>query len=216
MYLPHGVDTEAFDPRLRNDSWRRSRSPQKKQILLFAGRLVWEKDLQTLIEVYKLLESERDDWILMLAGNGPIRGALEAAMPRALFLGNLHGSDLSVAYASSDIFVFPSTSETFGNVTLEAMASGVVPICVREGGASALIRDGETGFVAQPRNPREIVSRIRELLDDPGRRAEMAKRAREFALLCEWERVFDRLFQTYDEVVNGTLSAGLDDGRQVA
>jgi glycosyltransferase involved in cell wall biosynthesis len=85
---------------------------------------------------------------------------LKEQMPDAVFLGQLSGNDLSTAYASSDIFVFPSTTETFGNVTIEAMASGVPPICAKEGGAYGIIDDGVTGLIAKPRDPVDLSNKI--------------------------------------------------------
>jgi glycosyltransferase involved in cell wall biosynthesis len=200
-YLPHGVDAESFHPRFSSAEWRGTISPEGRNILLFAGRLVWEKDLRTLIGVYDLLRSRRRDWVLALAGDGPIRGELEAAMPDAKFLGHLVATELSTAYASSDIFVFPSTTETFGNVMLEAMASAVPPICSREGGACGVVEDGVTGFVTAPRDAADITARVEFLLDHPDRRAEMARSALAYARSQRWEAIFSRLFAAYDAVI---------------
>jgi phosphatidylinositol alpha 1,6-mannosyltransferase len=202
-FLPHGVDCRLFDPSFRSEEWRRSVSSEGKPILLFAGRLVWEKDLRTLVEASETLLGRRQDWVLALAGDGPVRRELEGAMPHARFLGRLGEAALSTAYASSDIFVFPSTTETFGNVTIEAMASGLPPICAREGGASGSIEHGVTGFVTRGRDARDLVLHIERLLDHPELRAAMGGRALEYARTQTWESVFKRLFEGYEEVVRG-------------
>ncbi len=200
-FLPHGTDTRTFHPRFRSAEWRQTMSPGGKSILFYAGRLVWEKDLRTLIGVYDLLSRRRKDWVLVIAGDGPIRGELEAAMPDARFPGYLSGQDLSVAYASSDVFVFPSTTETFGNVMLEAMASAVVPVCASEGGACGVVEDGVTGFVTRPRDPADIAAKVEFLLDNPGVRCEMGRSAFTFAGTRTWGKIFTRLFAAYAEVI---------------
>jgi phosphatidylinositol alpha 1,6-mannosyltransferase len=199
--LPHGVDAEKFHPRFHSAEWRAHVSPEGKKILLFAGRLVWEKDLATLIGVYDRLLERRSDWVLVLAGDGPVRGELASAMPEAKLCGKLTSEELAVAYASSDIFVFPSTTETFGNVTLEAMASALVPICVREGGACGVVNDGVTGFVAPPRDVLAIAGRVEQLLDQSGMRKEMSGAALAYARSQRWEAIFRRLIAAYGEVI---------------
>jgi len=200
-YLPHGVDVRTFDPGFRSAEWRGSMSPEGKAILLYAGRLVWEKDLRTLIGVYDSLRSRRTDWVLAVAGDGPVRRELEAAMPDAMFLGHLSGRDLSTAYASSDVFVFPSTTETFGNVMLEAMASAVVPVCASEGGACGVVENGVTGFVTRPRDAGDIAARVEFLLDHPEWRAQMGRAAFLSTRTKTWEVIFARLVAAYSEVI---------------
>jgi len=92
------------------------------------GRLVWEKDLRDLAEAYRIIISKKEDVVFVLAGDGHVRDKLKSMMSKALFLGYKSGNELSTIYASSDIFIFPSTTETFGNVTLEAMANWILNI----------------------------------------------------------------------------------------
>jgi phosphatidylinositol alpha 1,6-mannosyltransferase len=200
-FLPHGVDADVFSPRHSSRQWRNRFAPNGEKVLLYAGRLVWEKDLHTLVEVYKLLRSSWSDWTLALAGDGPIRGELQTAMPDARFLGSLSGRELSAAYASSDVLLFPSTTETFGNVVIEGMASGLVPVCAAEGGAGGSIQHGISGFVTNPRDAGDIVRHIRLLLDDRGRLAKMGKAARAYARTQTWGGIFERLFEDYRRVV---------------
>lgn len=200
-FMPHGVDAKSFSPRHRSRQWRNGVAPDGKKVLLYAGRLVWEKDLQTLIEMYALLKTQRSDWTLVLAGDGPVRAELASAMPQAKFLGSLSGRALSAAYASSDILVFPSTTETFGNVVVEAMASGLPPICAAEGGAGGSVQHGINGFITSPRDPSDIARHVGLLLDDPVRLLRMGRAARAYARTQTWEGIFDRLFADYRSVV---------------
>lgn len=200
-YLPHGVDATLFSPRHRSRKWRNRLAPSGNTVLLYAGRLVWEKDLRTLIDSYRMLREHRSDWTFVFAGDGPIRAELESLMPEAQFLGSLSSVDLAAVYASSDILVFPSTTETFGNVVIEAMASGIVPVCAAEGGAAGSIQNGVTGFVTSPRDPYEIAQDISMLLDNPVRRATMGKAARAYARTQTWEHIFNHMFLDYRRVV---------------
>jgi phosphatidylinositol alpha 1,6-mannosyltransferase len=201
-YLPHGVDTGMFNPAFRSDEWRKRHGCDGKTVLLFAGRLVWEKDLRTLAEAYRILMARRDDAIFVLAGDGPVREELAAMMPRALFLGQLGGADLATAYASSDLFVFPSTTETFGNVTLEAMASGVPPVCAKEGGAYGFVKSGATGLLVEPRDGVDLAEKITYMIERPEERNKMGNAAVEFAKEQSWDRIFDRLFAGYVEIAS--------------
>ncbi len=200
-FLPHGVDTATFNPAHRSEAWRHDLGLDGTTVLLFAGRLVWEKDLRTLAEAYRIITARRDDARFVLAGDGPVRSELEQLMPGALFLGQLSGDDLSRAYASSDVFVFPSTTETFGNVTLEAMASGIPPVCAREGGAWGFVRSGTTGLLAEPRDGADLARQVEYLLDRPERRRAMGNAALAFAQEQSWDRIVDRLLASYSEVV---------------
>jgi glycosyltransferase involved in cell wall biosynthesis len=201
-FLPHGVDTYAFNSCYKSDSWKKDLRIEGKYSLLFAGRLVWEKDLRTLTEAYKILTEQRYDFKFVLAGEGPIRQELKNMMPDALFLGQQSVKDLAVSFASSDVFVFPSTTETFGNVTLEAMASGLPPVCVREGGAYGIIKYGETGFIAEPGNAQDIANKINTLLDNPELREIISANAVLFAKTQSWERIFEKLFSSYSNIIH--------------
>jgi glycosyltransferase involved in cell wall biosynthesis len=201
-YLPHGVDTKIFSPVNKTVQWKKNLGIENKFALLFAGRLVWEKDLETLAETYKLISTQRDDIKFILAGDGPAGEELKEQMPEAIFLGQQPINDLAVSFASSDVFVFPSTTETFGNVTIEAMASGLPPICVREGGAFGIIQNGINGFIAAPRNAVDITSKINFLLNNPNARINMGNAAFSFAQTQTWEHNFQHLFESYKRIIN--------------
>lgn len=201
MFLPHGVDTDVFNPSFKSEEWKKEINNYGKKIILFAGRLVWEKDLKILAEAYKIITNQRNDVVFVLAGDGPIKNDLEVLMPQAVFLGYQSGENLSRIFSSSDIFAFPSTTETFGNVIIEAMASGIPPVCVMKGGAYGSIQNGRTGLISEPDNAEDFASKIMLLLDDDEMRKEMGRRALDFARSQSWENIFNQLINSYEEVI---------------
>ncbi len=215
-FLPHGVDTQAFHPRFRSLPWRESIGAVGKHVILFVGRLVWEKDLRVLAEAYRVISEQRRDVVFALVGDGPIKDELMQMMPGARFLGYRAGEALATAYASGDVFVMPSTTETFGNVTLEAMASGIAPVCANAGGASGIIQPGVTGLLCEPGDAGDLAASILTLLDHPGKRAELADQALRFARQQTWERIFDELFTDYRTVIHEYRSTHLKRKRKAA
>jgi len=199
--LPHGVDCEMFSRRFHSTAWKQSIGVEGKTVLLYVGRLVWEKDLATLAAAYTLIERQRDDVALVLAGDGPIRKDLQHLLPNAIFLGHKSGGDLAECYASADVFVFPSTTETFGMVTLEAMASGIVPVCANAGGAAGILIHGETGFLAQPRDAEDFARLCLELVINTEKRRRMANAAYQYAQLQSWDTIVDRMLGEYKHVI---------------
>jgi glycosyltransferase involved in cell wall biosynthesis len=209
--LPHGVDHELFHPGYRSEVWRQGVGGSGKAVLLFVSRLVWEKDLLVLAEMYGILRSKRDNFVMVVVGEGHAGPRLKSMMPGAVFLGCQVGRALSECYASSDVFVFPSTTETFGNVTAEAMASGLACVAAGAGGAAGLIEDGTSGLLARPLDASDLVAKVETLLDQPDRRKAVARGALVRAREYQWERVLDRLYAAYDEVleVRGRQRTGL-------
>lgn len=207
QFMPHGVDINTFSPSFKSSYWREGIGLQNKKIILFAGRLVWEKDLKDLAKAYKIITSQRDDADFVIAGDGPVRDELKSMMPKAIFLGYKTGKDLSMIYASSDIFAFPSTTETFGNVTLEAMASGIPPVCVREGGSYGIINDGENGLIAMPHNPESFAEKIIYLLENEEKRKEISNNAYKFSQTQTWDKIIAKLLENYNEVISSYRKA---------
>jgi glycosyltransferase involved in cell wall biosynthesis len=122
-------------------------------------------------------------------------------MPGAHFLGYQSGKTLSESFASADIFVFPSTTETFGLVTLEAMASGLAPVAAEIGGAAEIIQEGRSGLFARPLNSRDLAKKVEWYLDNPNHRKIIADHALARAQEYRWESVLERLFENYGEVI---------------
>jgi phosphatidylinositol alpha 1,6-mannosyltransferase len=197
----HGVDTERFSPRHRSEPWRLRLSGgcPELPLLLYVGRLATEKRVEWLRPVMSLLPEVR----LAIVGDGPRRSELEElfADTPTTFTGYLRGRDLAQAYASADLFVFPSANETFGNVVLEAMASGLPVIAPRSGGPVDHVTDDENGFLFEPDDPAELAAPIHRLVSDPAYIRQLGANARAYAGAQSWEAILDGLLDDYAEVI---------------
>ncbi len=150
---PRGIEAGRFSPSSRSEDWRRSRGFDSLDVVVtFVSRLVKEKGLDVFTNTVSSLQAEGSPVKALIVGDGPERSALEDALPGAVFTGHLGGDEIATAYASSDIFLFPSETETFGNVTLEAMASGLTVVAADAAGSASLVDDGRTGVLCPPRD----------------------------------------------------------------
>jgi phosphatidylinositol alpha 1,6-mannosyltransferase len=201
---PRGVDAKKFSPRRRSAALRRKLGLGKEPLLLFVGRLVGEKDLEDLAQAAALLRKTGVSFRLAFAGDGPLRAPLQARFPHDHFFGFLQGKALAELYASSDLFVFPSTTETFGNVVLEAFASGLPVIGADKGGSSDLVNPGVNGFLALPKNPADFARQIQKFLENPalGRRLKIG--ALQTAKAYEWGIINGQLIQDCETLARGT------------
>lgn len=203
-YIPHGVDISQFHRTFASPERRVELLGEKESavtILLFVGRLVWEKNLRLMVQALRPLLNARSDIALVVAGTGPAEGELRSMLPKAHFLGFRKGRELSEIYASSDIFVFPSDTETFGNVTLEALASGLPCVVADAGGSSDLIQNGENGFKTHPQSPDDFRNAVLQLLDDQSLRHRMADAAFRSAQQSSWDAVLERMLTVYEYVL---------------
>lgn len=199
-----GIDLSGFSPTHRSPALRsEAGAGDATPILLLVSRLVKEKDLADLIAVDHELRRRGVAFRLVLVGGGPMRRELEARLPGAHFAGHRTGAELSRWYASADVFVFPSTTETLGNVVLEALASGIPAVVVDRGGPQDLIDHGVNGYVARANDIRDIADRLEPLLRDPDLRARMGSAARESAGSRDWEEINEGLIESYRAVVEG-------------
>ena len=192
---PRGIDTTRFTPGKRSQDWRaRHGIGADELVVLHVSRLVREKRLDTLTAAFNRLTVPHR---VVIVGDGPDRGFAEQQLPHAVFTGFLNGEDLATAYASSDIFVFPSDSESFGNVTLEAMASGLPCVAADATGSRSLVVAGETGFLAPADDADTFAAHITVLAKDPALRQRMGMAARARALTFSWEETMARLLGYY-------------------
>jgi glycosyltransferase involved in cell wall biosynthesis len=192
--MPRGVDAQLFNPD------KRRRAADDRDILLgFVGRLSVEKNVALLARVQEDLEAlGRTDFRFLVVGHGAEESWLRERLPRAEFTGVLKGKALAEAYARMDLFVFPSHTDTFGNVVLEALASGVPAIVTPDGGPRTIVRDGETGRVVEDE---EFAGAVASALADPARHAAMRQAARAYALTASWDSVFEGVYSAYETIV---------------
>jgi glycosyltransferase involved in cell wall biosynthesis len=181
---------------------------EKKYIVLCVCRLYWLKDLHTLAETYNMLNSERDDFVMVIAGDGPARTELESLMPGALFLGHIEGDTLSRTYASADVFLFPSSTEVLDNVTFEAMASGVVPVVANIGEAPIRVGHEVRGLLGNVKDAQSFRDQVVRLLDDENFRMRLSYAGSAFAKEHSWGRVFERFLSLYKNLISKKISAG--------
>lgn len=197
-----GVDMDRFGLHRRSEDWRaRHGFAPDDVVVTFVGRLVWEKGLDVFADVVRALERSGLPHRSLIVGDGPAQAALERRLPNTTFAGYLSGTELATAYASSDVFLFPSDTETFGNVTLEAMASGLPTICADATGSRGLVRHGETGFLVPPGDAAAFATRAAQLVSDTALRTRLGEEALAHAQAYSWNAVMNRLVTYYDEVL---------------
>jgi glycosyltransferase involved in cell wall biosynthesis/predicted metal-dependent phosphoesterase TrpH len=190
-----GVDTTRFDPALRDPD----RYPGEIRVL-YAGRLTKEKGAELLVESFLRASAADPRLHLLLAGGGPEEEMLRERLgDEATFLGWLEGDELPRAYASADIFLFCSRTDTFGQVLVEAGASGLPVVAVDEGGPSSIVVDGETGRLCEP-EPAMLAAALRQVADSPSWRAKLGRQGREAAVGRTWEASMRQLADGYDRV----------------
>jgi glycosyltransferase involved in cell wall biosynthesis len=189
--MQRGVDTEWFSP-----AHRTREGGNQTVVLGYVGRLSVEKNVALLALVERELAAMGLSGLrFFIVGHGSEEAALRRDLKEAEFAGVLGGAALARAYANMDVLVFPSHTDTFGNVVLEALASGVPAVVTRDGGPKFIVRDGETGFVTEDDHFAEAVA---ELVRDRARLEAMRLKARGYALGCSWDAVFDRVYAGYE------------------
>jgi glycosyltransferase involved in cell wall biosynthesis len=200
--MPRGVDAELFHP------GKRKRNPDdSKAVLGFVGRLSVEKNVTLLTQIQDELEHLGvTNFCFLIVGHGNEEAWLRERLTRAEFTGVLRGEALAEAYASMDMFVFPSHTDTFGNVVLEALASGVPAIVTPDGGPATIVRDGVTGRIV---GDDEFAAAIAGVLADPARHEQMREAARSYALTASWDSVFEGVYAAYEMMLTHTHGSGL-------
>ncbi len=195
--MQRGVDTSLFAPA------KRTRPAEDRTLTVgYVGRLSIEKNVALLPRVAALLRERGISGVrFRIIGHGKEESALRAQMPAAEFLGVLRGDALATAYADMDLLLFPSRTDTFGNVVLEALASGVPALVTAYGGPRHIVQHGITGFVAPPHAPEDaaFADAIAALVQDRARLTAMAQAARTYALSCSWDEVFRTVYAGYDD-----------------
>jgi len=196
-----GVDRELFNPSRRDCEWRRAQGWNDDDIvLLFFGRLVLEKGVETFAEAVRLLQQRRPDVRALIVGSGPAERRLRS-LEGAAFTGHLNGTDLARAVASADIMIHPSTTETFGNVITEAMASGLAVVSADAPNARTIIKDGRTGLLVSASDARGYADATDRLIASTDERRRIAQAAREATAAYSWEAASAQTEAAYFETV---------------
>jgi len=204
-----GVDTDVFTPMHRDLAWRRSLGiADHEVVMLFVGRLVLEKGLGFYADIFDALKAKGLPIRGIVVGAGPERENFEQRLPDAVFLGFQNGKDLGRAYASSDIFFNASVTETFGNVTLEAMASGIPSVCADATGSRTLVADGQSGYLIPLTAAGEAdfdgyLTRMTELVSNAALRQQFGLKALERSKPYSWDSVLAELVSHYADALAG-------------
>jgi glycosyltransferase involved in cell wall biosynthesis len=192
--LGRGVDTSLFDPQRRSDELRRAwGAVPGSTVAMHVGRLAPEKNLDAIIASFDAMRRVNDGVKLVLVGDGPARKSMQSRCPDAVFTGMRSGTELAAHYASGDIFLFPSVTETFGNVTPEAMASGLAVVAYDYAAARQLIRSGDNGVLVPFDDTAQFVQAAAGLASDRSRAHALGAQARRTACDHSWDRIVERI-----------------------
>ncbi|UXH77725.1 glycosyltransferase family 4 protein [Roseateles amylovorans] len=214
--IARGVDTQLFHPLRRSQTLRAQWGVAPGDpVLLHVGRLAAEKNLQLLADVWPAVRERHPRARLVLVGDGPARAELQQQLPDAIFAGMRHGEALAACYASGDLFVFPSVTETYGNVTPEALASGLPVMAYGYAAAGLLVRDGINGGLAPFNEAAAFRQRLLALLDTPQGLSGMREAARASAESLDWDGIVQGIEQVYAAAIDGT-SVALRAGSQLS
>jgi len=191
-YLGRGVDSNLFGPHRRSIALRQSWGLSEDDLaVIYVGRLASEKNLALAIEAYRAMQTPNTVVKFVLVGDGPMRASLEKEHPDLIFCGMKTGEDLAEHYASGDIFLFPSETETFGNVTLEAMASGLAVVAYDYAAARIHISHGASGMLAPYSDAKAYINAAVALSCKPETIRRLRTRARGYALSIQWSRIVE-------------------------
>jgi glycosyltransferase involved in cell wall biosynthesis len=194
--LPRGVDTGLFHPNRRDEAYWARHGIDEPLVFLYVGRVSEEKNIELLLSEFSDLINSGFRAGLAIVGDGPARVRLEQRYPHReiRFTGFLDGHCLATAYASADVFVFPSTSDTFGNVVLEAQSSGLPAIVSDRGGPAEILGRNDSGFIVPVDRHGALRSAMQTYIEQPWLRGEHGQRARQNALQSSWAMVFEMLW----------------------
>ena len=190
-----GIDNQLFHPSKRNKQWLQQRIGNTKPIVLFASRLVWEKNLEVLIDLYQLNMQQNNPYNIVVVGDGVAMDTLKQKMPNAYFFGQVEHQELATIYASADIFFFPSITETYGNVVVEAMASGLPCVIANGGGSKSFITQGQNGFVCSPNDANEYFDKITQLLSNENLYQQFVKEGLLYTENMSWDQLVNTYFK---------------------
>ena len=197
-----GVDREQFNPGRRDMEWRRSLGIADNELaVVFIGRLVLEKGLDVFADAIRLLGERGVPHHPLVIGDGPARAWFKEHMPTGVFVGQQVGADLGRALASADVFLNPSVTEAFGNVTLESMASGLPVVAAAATGATSLVRDGGTGVLVEPGDVAAFADALELYARDPELRKRHGNAGLDYAKTQDWDEINSSVVRVYESVI---------------
>ena len=197
-----GVDRDQFNPGRRDLAWRRGHGIADDEVAIcFLGRLVLEKGLDVFADACDLLTARGVAHKVLVIGDGPARAWFAERLPNAIFTGQQTGSDLARALASADIFLNPSVTEAFGNVTLEAMACALPVVAAAATGATNLVRDGDTGILVEPGEIEQYADALEAYIRDPQLRRDHGDHGLAYAETQDWNRINAAVEAAYYRVI---------------
>jgi glycosyltransferase involved in cell wall biosynthesis len=207
--LSRGVDTSRFSPARRSANLRRELGCREETIVaLYVGRIAAEKNIDLALASFDRIRDSQPDSRCILVGDGPEFARLRRQHPDHIFTGVRLGDELAAHYASADLFVFPSLTETFGNVVTEALASGVAPIAFDYAAAGEHLRDGVNGYSVEVGDNDAFIASVEQAVSDRARLRRMGRQARRTAETLSWERVIGDLEARFLSVIECTGSQG--------
>jgi len=200
--LARGIDTELFNPSKRSHELRNQWGVKDQQkVVLYVGRLASEKNLQVTVDAFRAMLQVNPNLKMVWVGDGPQKGALKLSCPNSVFTGVQTGEALATHYASGDLFLFSSLSETFGNVTLEAMASGLAVLAYDYAAARQFIDHGVNGFLADPNEANSFINQGLELMKENCDIQNLRAHARQTTLEISWDKVTKKLENNYHDLI---------------
>lgn len=225
LVVSRGVDCELFSPEHRSEALRKSWGAGAEDlVVLNVGRVAAEKNVELIAAAYSAISERNPTARMVFVGDGPMRESLQMECPDAIFAGSRKGEDLARHYASADMFLFPSLTETFGNVTTEALASGLAVVAFRHAAAAELIKDGDNGRLAPPDSKQTFIDRAVVVAEDAQARRKLREAAAESVAHLAWRRIHQRVADIMSAVVSGrqptddlqSLQQGLSDSDEAA
>jgi glycosyltransferase involved in cell wall biosynthesis len=197
-----GVDREQFNPGRRDMDWRRSLGIADGELaVMFLGRLVLEKGLDVFAATIKELKRRGVPHHPLVIGEGPAKAVFEEQMPTGVFIGQQIGDQLGRAVASADVFLNPSITEAFGNVTLEAMACGLPVVAAAAVGTTSIVRDGQTGTLVKPGDTSGLADALEAYARDPDLRRRHGEAGLAYAATMDWDEINASVLRVYESVI---------------
>ena len=197
-----GVDHSDFNADYRDPDLRTSWGSPEKKIIIYAGRLVWNKRLDIVIRMYqKFHHMDKNPTQFVIIGEGIIEDELKKRMPHAIFTGFLEGKELGKYLASGDIFIFPSDTDTFGQVVQEAITSGLPSLVSNVGGCQEIVNTSGAGFVIKNGDVNGYYNACLSLLQDENLREEFRRKGIEFGKTRDWDTINRRLISQYQKIM---------------